>query len=345
MHTSVKTIRLSVLAAGISLAFAASANPQGQDVSQAPGEFNNPNLMGAYSLIDLPPVVPVARNRVLVAQVGAVSGLVFDPTQVSPLGNPAWVASLRGPDPMKPSITIDQNFQGALGRVRAAEPDRLQLGVAQGGDAAVRNGQVLANGKVFLIGAERSTLSSGRTITLGPGKAAELGDIRVPFVRVYVSAPSGKPLDVDALVGKRPQIGMFSALFVPAASRSSNTGGTAIATVTVPAKNSGVSAPLEIRLATVEDRSVVLRPVPAAAVEERIVVAKSVPVEDHSNTIAAIPPASVEERLVLAFAAPVEDKSAATTGIPLAQVEERLVMAFAAPVEEKSGVEIGRAHV
>jgi len=212
----------------------------------------------------------------------------------------------------------------------------------------VRNGQILNNGRVYLIGAERFTLSKAGAILLAPGRAAELGDLRVPFVRVYVSAPSGSALDVDRLVSQRPTIGMFNALFAPALARRGDSGASAIASLSAPEAASGsvrvtavahtASLPsiAEVRVAAyaapVAEGSVVLLPIPRAQVEERVLIAFAAPVEDRSGNWISIPLASVEDRSFVAFAAPVEERSGLLAAIPPASVEDRSFVAFAAPI-------------
>jgi hypothetical protein len=320
------SIRAAFLAAGACLTLPAYANPHAGIANAMPPVFTG-DFVASHTLIDLPSVVPQSRGRVLIAAAGALPfGMIVDPSQVSPLGDAAWVASLRGPDPSAPRMEVTRSSPTRSGGAELLNIPGIPL---QRSDAAVRNGQVLANGRVFLIGAERSPMAKGGTITLAPGRSAELGDIRVPFVRVFVAAPSGQALDVDALVRRSPGVGMFSALFAPASTRRGESGATAVAAVKVPAN-------LAAQIALVEDRSVVLQPLRPAAVEDRIVIARSVPVEERSELLASIPPATVEERAVLAFAAPTEERSAMLGSIPPASVEEREILTFLAPAEERS---------
>jgi hypothetical protein len=272
---------------------------------------------------------------------------------VSPLGDPAWVASLRGPDPSKPSLNIG-GIESAVPRSGTGEKDRIPDSTFRRGDSTVRNGQILSNGRVYLIGAERSTLSKAGAILLAPGRAAELGDLRVPFVRVYVAAPTGVTVDVDQLVSKRPAIGMFNALFAPAPARQGETGDTAIASATVPAgagnvvivsmkddPAGGASGSVVTSVAAaapVAERSVALLPVPPANVEERMLAAFSAPIEERSGNLSAIPPASVEERSSIAIIVPVEDRSGLLAAIPPASVTERSFIALVAPTEERSTI-------
>ncbi|OGA04739.1 MAG: hypothetical protein A3H35_17275 [Betaproteobacteria bacterium RIFCSPLOWO2_02_FULL_62_17] len=340
------------LLAGLLVASLASANPQGRgfpEAAQASGTALN--FGGSkHSLLDLPPVLPLSLLPVLVAQ-AAIPGMgtLFDATQISPLGDPAWVAAMRGPDPSKPIIYIER---GAVNPIR--EQIKLPLTGIDGGDATVRNGQVLRNGRVFLIGAQRSALNKGGSILLAPGRAAELGDLGVPFVRVHVVAPTGTALDVDGLVGKRPVIGIFNALFAPLPARRGDSGATAVASLSAPAPLrapaanpvlAGVAvktAPPPVKpepvayAAQVEDRSVAWLPIPPAMVEERLLVAYAAPVEDRSGALMSIPAAAVEDRLILAFAAPVEDRSGVAASIPPASVEDRSFVMFVAPVEDRS---------
>ena len=264
---------------------------------------------------------------------------VADPqgaSQVSPLGDPAWVASLRGPDPSRPGLNIG-NIESTVPRSGTGEKDRIPDSTFRRGDSTVRNGQILNNGRVYLIGAERSTLSKAGAILLAPGRTAELGDLRVPFVRVYVAAPTGVALDVDQLVSKHPAIGMFNALFAPAPSREGEAGETTVASVTVPAGASNIvivsmkdepatgasGSILAFAAAPVTERSVALLPVPPANVEER------------SGNLSSIPPASIVDRSFAARVAAVEDRSAMLASIPPALIVERGKVAFAAPVVDK----------
>ncbi len=259
-----------------------------------------------------------------------------DASQVSPLGDPAWVASLRGPDPSKPSLNIG-SIESAVPRSGTGEKDRIPDSTFRRGDSTVRNGQVLNNGRVYLIGAERTTLSKAGAILLAPGRAAELGDLRVPFVRVYVAAPTGVALDVDQLVSKRPAVGMFNALFAPAPSREGEAGEAMVASVTIPAGASNIvivsmkdepatgasSSILASAAAPVTERSVALLPVPPANVEER------------SGNLSSIPPASIVDRSFAARVAAIEDRSAILASIPPALIVERGKVVFAAPVVDK----------
>jgi len=279
-----------------------------------------------------------------------------DASQVSPLGDPAWVASLRGPDPSRPGLNIG-NIESTVPRSGTGEKDRIPDSTLRRGDSTVRNGQVLNNGRVYLIGAERTTLSKAGAILLAPGRVAELGDLRVPFVRVYVAAPTGVALDVDQLVSKHPAIGMFNALFAPAPSREGEAGEATVASVTVPAAStivivsmkdepaSGASGSiLAFATAPVTERSVALLPVPPANVEERSGNLSSIPpasivdrsfearvaaVEDRSAMLATIPPALIVERGKVAFAAPVVDKGVAATPLVPAPTEERVAIRIA----------------
>jgi len=253
----------------------------------------------------------------LVAQAGpSLQRLIYDASQISPLGDPAWVASLRGPDPSRPALNMG-SMDASAPVAGVGEKDRLSDSTFRRGDATVRNGQVLNNGRVFLIGAERSTLGKAGSILLAPGRAAELGDLRVPFVRVYVAAPTGNALDLDRLVSQRPAIGMFNALFTPVPVRRGDSGATAIAAVPVT------------------ERSVALLPIPPAQVEDRVLTAYAAPVEERSGNLTLIPPALVEDRSFIAFIVPVKERSALLAAIPPASVEDRSFAAFAAPVEEK----------
>ena len=338
------------LALGLLVPPLALANPLGRD-APGPVPVSATTLMfsdfgGARSLLDLPPILPL--SLVLVAQAGAPGIDTFsDASQISPLGDPAWVAAMRGPDPSKPVININVEL-------RASQKNELPATGIYGGDATVRNGQVLRNGRVFLIGAQRSALNKGGSILLAPGRAAELGDLGVPFVRVHVVAPTGTALDVDGLVGKRPVIGIFNALFAPLPARRGDSGATAVASLSAPAPLrapaanpvlAGVAvktAPPPVKpepvayAAQVEDRSVAWLPIPPAMVEERLLVAYAAPVEDRSGALMSIPAAAVEDRLILAFAAPVEDRSGVAASIPPASVEDRSFVMFVAPVEDRS---------
>jgi hypothetical protein len=327
MHTRKKLVQSVALAMGLMASMAAFANP-----------------------LDLPPDMAGPPQSILLAQAApSLQGLIFDASQISPLGDPAWVASLSGPDPGRPALNLG-SIDAAAPVTRVGEKDRLPDGTFRRGDATVRNGQVLNNGRVFLIGAERSTLGKAGAILLAPGRAAELGDLRVPFVRVYVTAPTGTALDVDRLVSQRPAIGMFNALFTPVPARRGDTGATAIASVSAPVAPSIVivhapastTAPAmpvaAIASAPVAERSVALLPLPPAQVEERVVIAYVAPVEDKSGNSASIPPASVEERSFYAFVVPVEEKSGLVASIPPAAVEDRSFIAFMPTVEERSAL-------
>lgn len=262
----------------------------------------------------------------------------FDATQISPLGDPAWVASLRGPDASRPSLNIG-NIEATVPRSGTGEKDRLPDSNSRRSDSTVRNGQVLTNGRVYLIGAERSTLGKAGSILLAPGRAAELGDLRVPFVRVYVSAPAGSSLDVDRLVSQRPAIGMFNALFAPVPVHRGDAGETAIASANQPAAPA-VTVAMNPEPAATEVRIAAAAAQPAVppAIEERVVIARVVPIEDRSGNLQPIPAAMVEERGRLAFIVPVEDRSGLLAAIPAASVEEKGFIAFIAPIEERSTV-------
>ncbi|MFM9967636.1 MAG: hypothetical protein ACKVQK_04425 [Burkholderiales bacterium] len=260
-----------------------------------------------------------SHSQVLLAQAGgSLQGLIFDASQISPLGDPAWVASLRGPDPSKPAMNLG-NVDAAAPVARSGERDQIPDSTFRRGDSAVRNGQVLNNGRVFLIGAERATLGKAGAILLAPGRAAELGDLRVPFVRVYVAAPGGNALDVDRLVSQRPAIGMFNALFTPAPARRGASAETAIAAVTLPSVAPGI---VTVNV-PVAERSMALLPIPPASVEDRSFIAFVPTVEERSALLASIPPASVEDRSFIAFAAPVEDKAFDARPLVPAPIEER----------------------
>ena len=262
----------------------------------------------------------------------------FDATQISPLGDPAWVASLRGPDTSRPALNIG-NIEATVPRSGTGEKDRLPDSNSRRSDSTVRNGQVLTNGRVYLIGAERSTLGKAGSILLAPGRAAELGDLRVPFVRVYVSAPAGSSLDVDRLVSQRPAIGMFNALFAPVPVRRGEAGETAIASANQPAAPA-VTVAMKPEPAAADDRIAAAAAQLAVppAIEERVVIARVVPIEDRSGDLQPIPAAMVEERGRLAFIVPVEDRSGLLAAIPAASVEEKSFIAFVAPIEERSSV-------
>lgn len=190
--------------------------------------------------------------------------------------------------------------------------DSLPSAAREGTDGDIRAGQALSNGKVFIIGpGERPGISrsSAGAVMLAPGMRAELGDLRVPFVRVHVAAPPAAALDVDALVARRPQIGIFNALFLPAETRRGETGASAVASVSVPARQPGArrskagrSLPVQVALAAPVQERLVL-PLPPAPVVERGFAAAVAPVEERIAT-AIVNEALVEERTVIAAATP-----------------------------------------
>lgn len=184
---------------------------------------------------------------------------------------------------------------------------------------------MLTADRVFVIGAAsviRGT--SGRTL-LVPGASAELGQLSLPNVRVFVAAPAGAPVDLDALVTRRPVTGIFNALFAPRPGPRGAESGTAVAQVP--------SSPVEERVvqdiaAPVEERRPMLLPVALAPVEERVAIAFAAP---------------VEERIVFAFAAPVEERGTELLPLVPAPVEDRqVVVVWIAPVEDRVASAVSR---
>jgi filamentous hemagglutinin family protein len=220
--------------------------------------------------------------------------------------------------------------------------DALPASAREAGDADVRGGRLLTGGKMFIIGPELSRFSRpGTGVVLAPGTAGELGDVRVPFVRVHVAASASKPLDVESMIARRPQIGIFNALFLPSETRFGQSGPTAIA-LAVPAPAPAVmpAAPgtqsfhLAAFTAPVEERSMAFAPIPPAPVEERsfAFVAPAAPVEERVLVAMALIPAPVEDRLVApAPSAPVEERALAALKLIPAPVEERIAKTVVHP--------------
>ena len=186
--------------------------------------------------------------------------------------------------------------------------DALPETAREAGDSDVRSGRLLSGGKTFFIGPEAGLFNRSGTqaVLLAPGTSGELGDLRIPFVRVHVAAPAGKPLDVDSLVARRPQIGMFNALFLPAGTRIGETNTTALARAAAPVTPAMPVMPVSFAMPAVE------RGEPPA------IAAFAAPVEERSMTVLEMPPAPVEERVLVAIApaAPEERAAVALKLIP-----------------------------
>ena len=206
-------------------------------------------------------------------------------------------------------------------------------------DDGPRRAVTLSGNRVFVIGADNVRRGSGR-ILLDPGRGAELGDVGIPYVRVYVESPAAKAVDLDSLVSRRPALGMFNALFAGRESARSEAGVTEFAAAPAAVEERPViayRAPVEDRAhvtvpgshAPVEERPVLAFRAPA---EERIPVWFYAPVEDRSLFAMPLVPAGVEERRVIAFNAPVEDRHVVAFNAP---IEDRRVVAFNAPIEDR----------
>ena len=196
---------------------------------------------------------------------------------------------------------------------------------------------------MFVIGAQNVRRGPGR-ILLEPGRGAELGDVGIPYVRVYVEPPAAKAVDLDALVSRRPALGMFNALFAGRESVRGEIGVTDMAASQAEAEERAVIA----FRAPVEDRAGVPVPIVHAPVEELPVLAFrapaeermpawfSAPVEERSFLAMPLVPAAVGDRRVIVFNAPVEDRGIVFFPALLAPVEYRAVFAFNAPVEDRA---------
>lgn len=228
-------------------------------------------------------------------------------------------------------------------------------------DLASRAAQALKQRHAFLIGPRGTTLTTDHNsnVMLSPGRGAELGDRRLPFVRVLVVAPADKPLDLDALVAARPN-GIFNALFlppVPASSiRQQGESGTAMAAIGVPGGAPALPGLPSLQLAAPEPVVIELRVATLAdAPKERALMAELAPVEDRAAAAVVREPAPaedrvivvwaapVEDRVIVVWAAPVEDRVAALVLRPEVPVEERLAVAILrdpAPVEERLGLQL-----
>ena len=188
---------------------------------------------------------------------------------------------------------------------------------------------------MFVIGAQNVRRGPGR-ILLEPGRGAELGDVGIPYVRVYVEPPAAKAVDLDALVSRRPALGMFNALFAGRESVRGEIGVTDMAASQAEAEERAVlafRAPAEERMpawfsAPVEERSFLAMPIVPAAVGDRRVIVFNAPVEDRGIVFFPVLLAPVEYRAVFAFNAPVEDRAVRMLEIPTAPVEDRQILAL-----------------
>ena len=219
----------------------------------------------------------------------------------------------------------------------------------QARDLASRAAQALKHGQAFVIGPRGTALTTDRNsnVLLAAGRGAELGDRRLPFVRVVVVAATDKPLDLDALVAARPN-GIFNALFLSAGPASSHMlqgeSGTLVATI-----GSTVEAPApDARQTTVpEPVAIELRVASLAALpEERALMAELAPVEERAGAPVIRVPAPVEDRVIVVWAAPVEDRAATAVVRAAAPVEERLLIAIVrepATVEERVALQVAKS--
>lgn len=225
------------------------------------------------------------------------------------------------------------------GRLKPAPASRRAAPRDDGPSRAV----TLSGNRVFVIGSENVRRGRGR-ILLEPGRGAELGDVGIPYVRVYVEPPASTAVDLDSLVSRRPALGMFNALFAGRDLVRSESGMTEIATVPAAVEERLViafRAPVEDRAgvpvpafsAPVEERPILAFRAPA---EERVPAWISAPVEERSFVAMPLLPATVEERQVIVFSAPVESREVLHSPLIAAPVESRTVMAFNAPVEDRS---------
>ncbi len=206
-------------------------------------------------------------------------------------------------------------------------------------DLASRAAQALKQRHAFLIGPRGTTLTTDHNsnVMLSPGRGAELGDRRLPFVRVLVVAPADKPLDLDALVAARPN-GIFNALFLPpvpvSSIRQQGESGTAMAAIGVPggapALPSLPSLP-SLQLAAPEPVVIELRVATLAdAPKERALMAELAPVEDRAAAAVVREPAPVEDRVGLQLALP---------SAPGADGKQVAMLGEVAPENSRAGAE------
>ena len=232
--------------------------------------------------------------------------------------------------------------------------DKPPTSAREAADAEARAGRPLAGGKTFFIGPDAGAFarSGSNVLVLAPGASGELGDIRLPFIRVRIAAPEGKPLELDSVVARRPQIGIFNALFLPARTRLTDSSPTAIAFVpaAIPAPVPAAEAASVVEHSREVASIPSLPSMPAASIAPRMAIAAfNAPVEDSSRVLA--PTAPVEERVLVALElvpAPVEERwvvVAMEPAVALTPVEERDLAQMKwvlAPVEERSPVAVFR---
>lgn len=355
-------VRLSAVLGLLALSLAANGNPTGPEVVQGTASFNSAggtltvtpssNAIIQWRAFNVAPgetvrfVQPSAGSSVI----NRISGANY--SVAGSIESNGKVLFLNDTTISGPGGTLDlAGVVDSSGRLRPIPASRRPAPRDDGPQRAV----TLTGDRVFVIGADSLRRGAGRTL-LVPGRGAELGDVRIPYVRVYVAAPANAPVDLDSLVTRRPALGMFNALFSPAPSARGETGATAIAASPVQVEERRVlafSAPVEDRtvrtfFAPVEDRIAVALPLTVAMVEDRMVIAFSAPIEDRAVMLFSAPvversllatalvPARVEDRVVLAFNAPVEDRAVMELTRMPAPVEDRPVLAFNAPIEERA---------
>lgn len=172
---------------------------------------------------------------------------------------------------------------------------------------------MLTGDRVFVIGAGSVARGASGRVLLAPGTSAELGQLSLPHVRVFVAAPAAAPLDLDALVTRRPGIGIFNALFAPRPGPRSEQPATALATAGSPS----VATPM--------------------------VIASGVPVEERTASPVPVVLAPVEERAALALAAPVEERLATLLPVAQAPVEDRAGRVLASDIPEAGAMKLAAA--
>jgi filamentous hemagglutinin family protein len=230
---------------------------------------------------------------------------------------------------------------GDLGVMTAASLHNSALAPPTGvqpRDLAARAAQALKQGQAFVIGPRGTTLATARdnNIMLSPGRGAELGDRRLPFVRVLVVAPADKPLDLDALVAARPN-GIFNALFLPPIPASTTRGDAPTALAAVDATGTPaaeVRQPVVFAMTAMAAKEV---PAPVALVPADIMPVQ--PVQQVQPVVVELRVAMLErlpeERVLAAVLAPVEELAGKPVLHDPAPVENRVIVVWAAPVEER----------
>ncbi len=353
MHLHSVSIRTAAIAGMLALSVAAHGNPTGPEVVQGSATFNS----AGGTLMVTPSGNAVIQWRNFNVAPGEAVRFVQPSTASSVInritgGGYSVVGSVESNgrilflnDTTVSGSGVNLDLAGVVdssGRLQPIPASRRPAPRDDGPQRAI----MLTGDRVFVIGADGLRRGGGRTL-LVPGRGAELGDVRIPYVRVYVAAPSHAPVDLDALVTRRPALGMFNALFSPVPPARGDAGNTAVAAVrATPAQVEeravlAFNAPVEERAviafsAPVEERIALALPTTYAPIEDRAVILFSAPVVERSLAAMPLVPAGVEERVVLAFNAPVEDRAVvALTRIP-APVEDRPVSAFRAPIEDRA---------